>query len=65
MMNRFAGRPAPRDLVLVWASGGVAAALVQCAKLAGAMVVATAGLAAKVAQIQALGPDWVVLRDGA
>ncbi len=62
MVNRLA-LVRPGDLVLVpSASGGVAGALVQCAKLAGATVVATAGTAAKAAQVASLGADAVVVR---
>jgi NADPH:quinone reductase-like Zn-dependent oxidoreductase len=53
----------PGDLVLVpSASGGVAGALVQCAKLAGATVVATVGTAAKAAQVSSLGADVIIVR---
>jgi NADPH:quinone reductase-like Zn-dependent oxidoreductase len=63
MVNRLA-LVRPGDLVLVpSASGGVAGALVQCAKLAGATVVATAGTAAKAHQVTSLGADIVVLRE--
>lgn len=41
------------------ASGGVASALVQCARLAGARVVATVGNADKVAAVERLGADVV------
>src|SRR5258708_39730635 len=62
MVNRLA-LVRPGDLVLVpSASGGVAGTLVQCAKLAGATVVATAGTAAKGAQVSSLGADEVVVR---
>ena len=62
MVNRLA-LVRPGDLVLVpSASGGVASALVQCAKLAGATVVATVGTAAKADQVAALGADLVVVR---
>jgi NADPH:quinone reductase-like Zn-dependent oxidoreductase len=62
MVNRLA-LVRPGDLVLVpSASGGVAGALVQCAKLAGATVVATAGSAAKAGRVAALGADAVVVR---
>lgn len=62
MVNRLA-LVRPGDLVLVpSASGGVAGALVRCAKLAGATVVATAGTAAKAAQVSSLGADTVVVR---
>jgi NADPH:quinone reductase-like Zn-dependent oxidoreductase len=66
MVNRLAGIR-PGDLVLVpSASGGVGSALVQCARLAGARVIATTGSAAKRELIGALGADQVVLRgDGA
>jgi len=66
MVNRLAV-VRPGDLVLVpSASGGVGSALVQCARLAGARVIATAGSPAKRELIQALGADQVVLRgDGA
>ena len=53
----------PGDLVLVpSASGGVASALVQCAKLAGATVVATVGTAAKAGQVSLLGADAALVR---
>lgn len=62
MVNRLA-LVRSGDLVLVpSASGGVAGMLVQCAKLAGATVVATAGTAAKADQVASLGADIVVLR---
>jgi len=62
MVNRLA-LVRPGDLVLVpSASGGVAGALVQCAKLAGATVLATVGTAAKADQVAALGADVVVVR---
>jgi len=62
MVNRLA-LVRPDDLVLVpSASGGVAGALVQCAKLAGATVIATAGSAAKAERVSALGADAVVVR---
>ena len=62
MVNRLA-LVRPGDLVLVpSASGGVAGALVQCAKLAGATVVATAGSAAKANQVSLLGADMVLVR---
>jgi NADPH:quinone reductase-like Zn-dependent oxidoreductase len=64
MVNRLA-LVRPDDLVLVpSASGGVAGALVQCAKLAGATVIATAGSAAKAGPVSALGADTVVVRGG-
>ena len=63
MVNRLA-LVRPGDLVLVpSASGGVAGALVQCAKLAGATVVATVGTAAKAGQVTGLGADLVIVRD--
>jgi NADPH:quinone reductase-like Zn-dependent oxidoreductase len=62
MVNRLAV-VRPGDLVLVpSASGGVAGALVQCAKRAGAAVVATAGSPAKAAQVSSLGADTVIVR---
>ncbi|HEY8047255.1 MAG TPA: alcohol dehydrogenase catalytic domain-containing protein [Streptosporangiaceae bacterium] len=62
MVNRLA-TVRPGDLVLVpSASGGVAGALVQCAKLAGATVVATAGTAAKASRVTSLGADAVIVR---
>jgi NADPH:quinone reductase-like Zn-dependent oxidoreductase len=64
MVNRLA-TVRPGDLVLVpSASGGVGSALVQCAKLAGARVIATTGSPAKRELIQSLGADEVVLREG-
>ena len=63
MVNRLA-LVRPDDLVLVpSASGGVAGALVQCAKLARATVIATAG-AAKAGRVAALGAERVVRGDG-
>jgi NADPH:quinone reductase-like Zn-dependent oxidoreductase len=62
MVNRLA-LVRPGDLVLVpSASGGVAGALVQCVKLAGATVIATVGTAAKAERVSALGADVVVVR---
>jgi NADPH:quinone reductase-like Zn-dependent oxidoreductase len=62
MANRLA-LVRPGDLVLVpSASGGVAGALVQCAKLAGATVIATVGSAGKAERVAALGADRVVVR---
>ncbi len=62
MVNRLAV-VRPGDLVLVpSASGGVGSALVQCAKLAGARVIATTGSPAKAELIESLGADQVVLR---
>jgi NADPH:quinone reductase-like Zn-dependent oxidoreductase len=64
MVNRLA-MVRPGDVVLVpSASGGVGSALVQCAKLAGARVVATTGSPAKRDVIESLGADRVVLRGG-
>ena len=62
MVNRLAG-VRHGDVVLVpSASGGVGSALVQCAKLAGATVVATTGSPRKAELIASLGADQVVLR---
>src|SRR5690349_19557278 len=62
MVNRLAD-VRPGDLVLVpSASGGVGTALVQCAKLAGARVIATTGSPAKRELTESLGADQVVLR---
>jgi NADPH:quinone reductase-like Zn-dependent oxidoreductase len=64
MVNRLA-LVRPGDLVLVpSASGGVAGALVQCAKLAGATVIATVGAAAKAGRVSSLGADMVIVRSG-
>ena len=61
MVNRQA-MVRPGDLVLVpSASGGVGTALVQCAKLAGARVVATATSEPKRELIKSLGADEVIL----
>ena len=50
----------PGECVLVpSASGGVASSLVQCAKLAGARVIASVGNADKVEPVRALGADEV------
>ncbi len=50
----------PLETVLVpSASGGVGSSLVQCAKLAGARVIASVGAAAKVERVRALGADEV------
>jgi NADPH:quinone reductase-like Zn-dependent oxidoreductase len=55
----------PGDLVLVpSAAGGVASALVQCARLVGATVVGTIGSVAKAAQVRALGAEPVLYREG-
>jgi NADPH:quinone reductase-like Zn-dependent oxidoreductase len=63
MVNRLADVH-PGELVLVpSASGGVGTALVQCAKLAGAKVIATTGSPAKRELIESLGADEVVVRD--
>ena len=62
MVNRLA-MVRHGDLVLVpSASGGVGSVLVQCAKLAGATVVATTGSTSKAEKVRALGADEVVLR---
>ena len=62
MVNRL-GLIRPGELVLVpSASGGVAGALVQCAKLAGATVVATVGTSAKAELVAPLGADLVLVR---
>jgi NADPH:quinone reductase-like Zn-dependent oxidoreductase len=62
MVNRLADVH-PGDLVLVpSASGGVGTALVQCAKLAGARVIATTGSPAKRELVESLGADEVVVR---
>jgi len=62
MVNRLADVH-PGDLVLVpSASGGVGTALVQCAKLAGARVIATTGSPAKRELVELLGADEVVVR---
>jgi NADPH:quinone reductase-like Zn-dependent oxidoreductase len=64
MVNRLAVIR-PGDVVLVpSASGGVGSALVQCAKLAGARVIATTGSPAKRELIESLGADQVVVRGG-
>jgi NADPH:quinone reductase-like Zn-dependent oxidoreductase len=61
MVNRLAV-VRPGDLVLVpSASGGVGTALVQCVKLAGGTVVATASSESKRELIESLGADHVVL----
>jgi NADPH2:quinone reductase len=50
----------PRETVLVpSASGGVGSMLVQCAKLAGARVIASVGSSAKVGPVAELGADEV------
>jgi NADPH:quinone reductase-like Zn-dependent oxidoreductase len=64
MVNRLAA-VRHGDLVLVpSASGGVGSVLVQCAKLAGATVVATTGSESKRELIASLGADEVVVRGG-
>jgi NADPH:quinone reductase-like Zn-dependent oxidoreductase len=51
----------PGEIVLVpSASGGVASAAVQCAKIAGATVIATVGAPEKIEPVSALGADVVV-----
>lgn len=53
----------PDETVLVpSASGGVATALVQCAKLSGARVIASASNARKTERVQALGADDVFVQ---
>jgi NADPH:quinone reductase-like Zn-dependent oxidoreductase len=60
MVNRLAVLR-PGDLVLVpSAAGGVASALVQCAKRVGATVVGTVGAPEKAEQVRALGADEVI-----
>ena len=60
MVNRLANLR-PGDLALVpSAAGGVASALVQCAKLVGATVVGTVGSPDKTEHVRALGADVVV-----
>jgi NADPH:quinone reductase-like Zn-dependent oxidoreductase len=60
MVNRLA-TVRHGDLVLVpSASGGVGSALIQCAKLVGATVVATTGSEEKVKRVESLGADEVV-----
>lgn len=60
MVNKLA-RVLPGDLVLVPSgSGGVAGALVQCAKAVGATVVTTVGSPDKVEAVRSLGADAVV-----
>jgi NADPH:quinone reductase-like Zn-dependent oxidoreductase len=52
----------PGEVVLVpSASGGVGVALVQCAKLAGARVIASVGNAEKASAVRALGADEVIV----
>jgi len=60
MVNRLA-TVRHGDLVLVpSASGGVGSALIQCAKLVGATVVATTGSEEKVKRVESMGADEVV-----
>jgi NADPH:quinone reductase-like Zn-dependent oxidoreductase len=62
MVNRLADVH-PGDLVLVpTPNGGVGPALVLCAKLAGARVIATTGSPAKRELVESLGADEVVVR---
>lgn len=65
MVNRLACVRHGDTVLVPSASGGVGSALVQCAKLAGARVVATTGSQAKAERIRALGADEVVLRGAA
>jgi NADPH:quinone reductase-like Zn-dependent oxidoreductase len=59
MVTRLA-QVRPRETVLVpSASGGVAGALVQCARLAGARVIASVGSPDKLERVRALGADEI------
>ena len=60
MVMVMAGARDGQTLLIPSASGGVAGAAVQCAKLAGAWVIATVGDDAKVPQVAALGADVVL-----
>jgi NADPH:quinone reductase-like Zn-dependent oxidoreductase len=57
MTTNLAAVRAGETVLVPSAAGGVAGALVQCAKLAGARVIATVGDPAKLRLIQALGAD--------
>jgi NADPH:quinone reductase-like Zn-dependent oxidoreductase len=59
MTTVTAGVRAGETVLVPSASGGVAGALVQCAKLAGARVIASAGSAAKLGAVADLGADEV------
>lgn len=61
MVTALAQVRAGETVLVPSASGGVAGALVQCAKLAGARVIATVGTPEKVAAVRALGADEVVV----
>lgn len=61
LITRAEVRPAEHVLIL-GASGGVASAAIQIAKLAGARVYAVSSGAAKLEQARSLGADWVVDR---
>ncbi len=53
---------AGEDIVILGASGGVATAAIQIAKLAGARVYAVTSTPEKVEKARALGADWVINR---
>lgn len=59
MVFSLAAVRAGETVLVPSASGGVAGALVQCAKIAGAQVIATAGDASKLERVRALGADEV------
>jgi NADPH:quinone reductase-like Zn-dependent oxidoreductase len=64
MVTKLADIRAGECVLVPSASGGVASSLVQCAKLAGARVIASVGNAEKVEPVRALGADEVfVYRD--
>lgn len=59
MVHRLAAIRPLETVLVPSASGGVGSSLVQCAKLAGATVIASVGSAAKAERVRALGADDV------
>jgi NADPH:quinone reductase-like Zn-dependent oxidoreductase len=59
MVTSVAGVRAGETVLVPSASGGVAGAAVQAARIAGARVIASVGATEKVEAVRALGADWV------
>lgn len=59
MVGSLAGVRAGESVLVPSASGGVAGAAVQCAKLAGARVIASVGSPEKIRRVEELGADMV------
>jgi NADPH:quinone reductase-like Zn-dependent oxidoreductase len=64
MVVTLAGVRAGETVLVPSAGGGVAGAAVQCAKIAGARVIATVGSGDKLAAVRALGADEVICYRG-